>query len=64
MILSVATILTHALALPSLPSTANPEPLSLDKSQASDPNSHFRFENYLKDLDKPPANLPSEAGMF
>ena len=59
----MVTILTHALALPSLLSTANSEPLSLDKSQVSDPNL-FQFENYLKDLDTPPANLPSEAGMF
>ena len=53
----------HALALPSLLSTANSESLSLDKSQVSDPNLHFQFENYLKDLDSPPANLPSETGM-
>ena len=57
------TILIHALALPSLLSTANTEPLSLDESQVSDPKLHFQFENYLKDLDTPPANLPSEAGM-
>ena len=56
------TILTHTLALPSLLTTANSEPLSLDKDQISDPNFHFQFENYLKDLDTPAANLPSEAG--
>ena len=56
-------ILTHAVALPSLLSTANSEPLSLDKSQGSNSNLHFQFENYLKDLDTPAANLPSEAGM-
>jgi hypothetical protein len=59
----VATILTHALAQSSLLSTANSDPLFLDKSQVSDSNSDFQFENYLKDLDKPSANLPSEAGM-
>ena len=59
----ITRILTHALALPSLLSTANSEPLSPDKSQVSDPNLHFQFENYLKDLDTPPENLPSEAGM-
>ena len=59
----MVTILTHSLALPSFLSTANSEPLSLDKSQVSDSNLHFQFENYLKDLDTPPANLPSEAGM-
>ena len=56
-------ILTYALALPSLLSTANSEPLSLDKFQVSDPNFYFQFEKYLKDLDTPPADLPSEAGM-
>ena len=60
----MTTILTHALALPSLLSTAISEPLSHDKSQLSDPNLQFQFESYLKDLDTPPANLPSEAGMF
>ena len=60
----MVTILTHALALPSLLSTANSEPLSLDKSQVSDPNLHFQFENYLKDLNTPPADLASETGMF
>ena len=59
----MTTILIHALALPSLLSTTNSEPLSLDKSQVSDPNLHFQFENYLKDLDAPPANLPSDTGM-
>ena len=59
----MVTFLTHALALPSLLSTANSEPLSIDKSQVSDPYLHFQFENYLKDLDTPPPNLPSKAGM-
>ena len=61
-VLSVVTILTCALAL-SLTSTNNLESLSLDNSQVSDSNLRFQFENYLKDLDTPSANLPSEEGM-
>jgi len=41
----------------SLPSAANLEPLSLDKSQVSDPSLDFLFESYLKDLNTPQASI-------
>jgi len=40
---------------PSL-STADSEPLSLDKSQVSGPSLNFLFEDYLKDV--PPQDIP------